>query len=76
MSFPGTTAPDYIRRRLRNGEGAGVILFGGNVVDAAGLVAVAWTRNLTPQAAPAANLPARDELSTGRRSQWNRRPTT
>ncbi len=34
MSFDGASAPDYIRRRLRNGEGAGVILFGGNVVDA------------------------------------------
>lgn len=31
MSFDGASAPDYIRRRLRNG---GVILFGGNVVDA------------------------------------------
>jgi beta-N-acetylhexosaminidase len=37
MAFDGTTAPEYIRRRLRNGEGAGVILFGGNVVDAAQL---------------------------------------
>lgn len=34
MAFDGTAAPEYIRRRLRNGEGAGVILFGGNVVDA------------------------------------------
>lgn len=34
MAFDGTTAPDYIRRRLRDGQGAGVILFGGNVVDA------------------------------------------
>jgi beta-N-acetylhexosaminidase len=33
MSFDGTTAPLYVRRRLRQGEGAGVILFGGNVVD-------------------------------------------
>ena len=33
MAFDGTSAPEYIRRRLRNGEGAGVILFGGNVVD-------------------------------------------
>lgn len=37
MSFDGTEAPDYIRRRLRAGEGAGVILFGRNVTDAAGL---------------------------------------
>ena len=37
MAFDGTTAPEYIRRRLRNGEGAGVILFGGNVVDPAQL---------------------------------------
>jgi beta-N-acetylhexosaminidase len=33
MSFDGTLPPEFIRRRLRNGEGAGVILFGGNVVD-------------------------------------------
>lgn len=37
MAFDGTTAPDYIRRRLRDGQGAGVILFGGNVTDAAQL---------------------------------------
>jgi len=37
MAFPGTSPPDYIRRRLRNGEGTGVILFGANVVDAAQL---------------------------------------
>jgi beta-N-acetylhexosaminidase len=37
MAFDGTSAPAYIRRRLREGEGAGVILFGGNVVDAAQL---------------------------------------
>lgn len=36
-AFDGTDAPEYIRRRLRDGEGAGVILFGGNVVDAAQL---------------------------------------
>jgi beta-N-acetylhexosaminidase len=36
-AFDGTVAPEYIRRRLRDGEGAGVILFGGNVVDAAQL---------------------------------------
>jgi beta-N-acetylhexosaminidase len=37
MAFDGTSPPGYIRRRLRDGEGAGVILFGGNVVDAAQL---------------------------------------
>jgi beta-N-acetylhexosaminidase len=37
MAFDGPSAPDYIRRRLRGGEGTGVILFGGNVVDAAQL---------------------------------------
>lgn len=37
MSFDETEAPAYIRRRLRDGEGAGVILFGRNVGDAAGL---------------------------------------
>jgi beta-N-acetylhexosaminidase len=37
MSFDGTEAPAYIRRRLRAGEGAGVILFAGNVADAAQL---------------------------------------
>jgi beta-N-acetylhexosaminidase len=34
-SFPGTTAPDYIRRRLRARETAGVILFGSNGGDRA-----------------------------------------
>ncbi len=37
MAFDGTSPPEYIRRRMRNGEGAGVILFGGNVSDAAQL---------------------------------------
>lgn len=37
MAFDGTSAPDYIRRRLRAGQGAGTILFGGNVADAAQL---------------------------------------
>lgn len=37
MAFDGSAAPDYVRRRLREGEGAGVILFGGNVVDGAQL---------------------------------------
>ena len=32
-SFPGTAAPDYIRRRLRARETAGVILFGANGGD-------------------------------------------
>ena len=34
-SFPGTAAPDYIRRRLRARETAGVILFGANGGDRA-----------------------------------------
>ena len=34
-SFDGTTRPDYIRRRLRDGETAGVILFERNGGDAA-----------------------------------------
>ena len=34
-SFPGTSAPDYIRRRLRARETAGVILFGSNGGDRA-----------------------------------------
>jgi beta-N-acetylhexosaminidase len=34
-SFDGTSAPDYLRRRLRAGETAGVILFGRNGGDAA-----------------------------------------
>jgi beta-N-acetylhexosaminidase len=33
MAFDRTVAPDYVRRRLRDGESAGVILFGGNVDD-------------------------------------------
>jgi beta-N-acetylhexosaminidase len=34
-SFPGTAAPDYVRRRLRARETAGVILFGANGGDRA-----------------------------------------
>ena len=34
-AFPGTAAPDYIRRRLRARETAGVILFEGNGGDRA-----------------------------------------
>lgn len=34
MSFDGTAAPEFIHRRLRGGEGAGVILFGKNMPDA------------------------------------------
>ncbi|HEV2724240.1 MAG TPA: glycoside hydrolase family 3 N-terminal domain-containing protein [Thermoleophilaceae bacterium] len=33
MSFDGVEAPEYIRRRLRRGEGSGVILFGKNAAD-------------------------------------------
>ncbi len=34
FAFDSTTAPEYVHRRMRRGEGAGVILFGGNVADA------------------------------------------
>jgi len=34
MAFDGPSVPEYIRRRLARSEGAGVILFGPNVVDA------------------------------------------
>lgn len=34
MSFDGVKAPEYILRRLRRGEGSGVILFGKNAPDA------------------------------------------
>lgn len=37
QSFPGATAPDYARRRLRDAEGAGVVLFGDNTATSAGL---------------------------------------
>lgn len=40
MSFDGTEVPDYIRRRLRSGQGTGVILFGKNAPDAATLRAI------------------------------------
>lgn len=43
MSFDEPEAPEYIRRRLRDGEGAGAILFGRNVTDAAGLVELTRT---------------------------------
>jgi beta-N-acetylhexosaminidase len=34
FAFDGTAAPEYVHRRMRRGEGAGVILFGGNIADA------------------------------------------
>ena len=37
MSFDGTEVPGYIRRRLRRGQGTGVVLFAKNAPDAAGL---------------------------------------
>lgn len=40
MSFDGTEVPDYIRRRLRSGQGSGVILFAKNAPDAATLTAL------------------------------------
>ena len=40
MSFDGTTVPDYIRRRLRDGQGTGVILFAKNAPDSATLKAL------------------------------------
>lgn len=40
MSFDGVEAPEYIHRRLRRGEGAGVILFGKNVSNAGALRAL------------------------------------
>ena len=33
MSYDGTEVPGYILRRLRNGEGSGVIVFGPNAPD-------------------------------------------
>jgi len=36
-SFPGAMAPDYVRRRLRDAEGAGVVLFGENTATREGL---------------------------------------
>lgn len=39
-SFDGAERPDYIRRRLAAGETAGVILFGRNAGDAAGMRAL------------------------------------
>jgi beta-N-acetylhexosaminidase len=35
VSFDGTTPPPWVRRWLRRGQAAGVILFGGNAPDAA-----------------------------------------
>ena len=43
-SFPGATAPDYVRRRLRDAEGAGVVLFGENTATHDGLTRL--TRSL------------------------------
>ncbi len=43
MSFDGPAAPDYIFRRLRAGEGTGVILFGKNAPDAGAVKALTAT---------------------------------
>jgi beta-N-acetylhexosaminidase len=43
MSFDGATAPEYIVRRLRRGEGTGVILFGKNAPNAASVKALTDT---------------------------------
>ncbi|CAA9580515.1 MAG: GH3 [uncultured Thermomicrobiales bacterium] len=43
MSFDGVKAPEYILRRLRRGEGSGVILFGKNAPDAASVKALTAT---------------------------------
>ena len=37
LSFSGTSAPEYVRRALRERRAAGVILFGGNIVSPAQL---------------------------------------
>lgn len=39
-AFDGTTVPDYIPRRLRDGQISGVILFGGNVASRGNLRAI------------------------------------
>lgn len=44
VSFPGTTAPGYVRRALRQGRASGVILFRANVPNQA--LAKALTRRL------------------------------
>ena len=49
-SFDETTRPDYIRRRLRAGETAGVILFGRNGGDAAQLAPADAARSRTRRA--------------------------
>ncbi len=40
IAFRGTTAPEYVRRALRERRAAGVILFGGNAPSAAGVRAL------------------------------------
>ena len=66
-SFSGTAAPEYIRRRLRARETAGVILFGGNGGDRA-----QW-RRLTRLAPARRGRPgARDGRPGGRRDPHRR----
>ena len=43
MSYDGTAPPEYIRRRLRRGEGTGAILFAKNAPDPATLTATTTT---------------------------------
>jgi beta-N-acetylhexosaminidase len=51
LRFAGTTAPEYVRRVLREGRAAGVILFRDNVVDPAQLGALtAELRRAAPRA--------------------------
>ena len=52
MSFDGTKAPDYIRRRLRSGQGTGVILFAKNAPDATTLRASPTSCKRRPATAP------------------------
>ena len=58
-SFDGTAVPAYLRRRLRAGETAGVVLFGRNVAGRAGLRSL--TRSLQSAAAGGALVMADQE---------------
>lgn len=65
MSFDGVEAPEYIRRRLRRGEGSGVILFGKNAPDARSLKALTGSLQ---RAARGAALVATDQEGGSMRS--------
>src|SRR3954447_3771159 len=68
IAFPGTTAPEYVRRALRTGRAAGVILFRGNAPNQA--VTRSLTRSLQKAAHHRALIAIDQEGGTIRILPW------